>query len=221
MNETSAKEFESSWCALKKSSNFCSHKQVLNYFEKRLLPTFKNHSSTCIWVLKSAGVSNPQNGITNNPSESLNAVLHSLQNWKQVPLDVVCVSLFHLCSYYVCEITRGIHQCGSLEVSEEHSYYQRDPTLMPQMVKVIDPEEIVDRAKGKCLLSSASKYHDAQDVPKKSSERNTQLGLAFDAVDKKYVSLVDTGCWLVKGTDGLKPYVVTLLPTEGNLFMCC
>ena len=31
-------------------------------------------------------------GITNNASESINAVLHSLQNWKQVPLDVFCVS---------------------------------------------------------------------------------------------------------------------------------
>ena len=46
------------------------------------------------------GIFDPENGLTNNPSESMNAVLHNLQQWKQVPLDVICISMFHLsCSY--------------------------------------------------------------------------------------------------------------------------
>ena len=98
INEPLEEDFDALWSVLKTSTLFTRHNVILNYFEKRLIPTFKVHSS--IWLLKSAGLPNPDNGITNNASESINAVLHSLQNWKQVPLDVVCVSLFHLCSYY-------------------------------------------------------------------------------------------------------------------------
>lgn len=76
------------------------------YFESKLLPAFKVHSS--IWVLKSAGILNAENGITNNAAESINAVLHRLNRWKQVPLDIICTSLYHLCSYYHHEIERGL-----------------------------------------------------------------------------------------------------------------
>jgi len=50
------------------------------------------------------GISDPESGLTNNPSESMNAVRHRLQQWKQVPLDVIYVSLFHLSCYYQREI---------------------------------------------------------------------------------------------------------------------
>lgn len=217
MNEPLEEDFDSLWNVIRKSSHFTRHSVVLNYFEKRLIPTFKVHSS--IWVLKSAGCPNPHNGITNNASESINAVLHSLQNWKQVPLDVVCVSLFHLCSYYNREIIRGIHRCGSLEIADEYAYYQRDPTLMPSMTKAIDPKEIVERARGNCLqfntnTSDKSEQDDPDVTTSTKSEEHTQIGLAIDAVKKKYVSLVDTGTWIVKSADGSKPYLVTLFPKE-------
>ena len=56
------------------------NESVLKYFEQRLIPGFKEHSS--IWKLREMGVSDSENGITNNPSESMNAILHSLQQWK-------------------------------------------------------------------------------------------------------------------------------------------
>ena len=104
-----------------------------------------------IWVLKSAGVINPQNGITNNASESMNAVLHRLQNWKQVPLDIICYSLFQMCCYYQREIERAFHQCGLWEVRDEFSFCLRDPSLMPTLPKVVEPQEIVARTKGETL----------------------------------------------------------------------
>ena len=106
-----------------------TNQTVLKYFEQRLIPTFKEHSS--VWKLRELGVPNAENGLTNNPSESMNAVLHSLQQWKQVPLDVVCVSLFHLSCYYQREITRAHHLCGTWNLKEEISYLQRDASLIP------------------------------------------------------------------------------------------
>ena len=49
-----------------------------------------------------------------------------------VPLDVICVFLFHLCCYYEREVLRGIYQRGSLDVAAEYSIYKRDPTLIIQ-----------------------------------------------------------------------------------------
>ena len=108
-----------------------------------MIPIFKAHSS--IWVLERAGIANPNKGITNNPSESFNSVLHSLKQWKQVPLDVACVSLFHLTTYYQREVERGLHQCGSMRLKEEYIFYQREPSLMPHMAPVIEPKDIVSR----------------------------------------------------------------------------
>ena len=94
MQESTEVEFNRCWSSYKDKDLFQSNKTVCNYFEAKLLPVFKHNSS--IWVLKSAGIFNPENGITNNSSESMNAVLHRLQNWKQVPLDIICYSLFQL-----------------------------------------------------------------------------------------------------------------------------
>ena len=215
MNEPSEVEFSQLWESLKISPFFKKNNAVEKYFETKLIPTFKSHSA--IWVLKSAGLRNPNNGITNNASESMNAVLHSLQNWKSVPLDVICVSLFHLCCYYEREVLRGIHQCGSLDVAAEYSIYKRDPTLMPKLMKCTDPKEIVERAKGSCQQLCQSSQSDQQqntNTQSLSLTANTQVGLAIDAVNKKLVTLADAGCWLVRSVDGTKPYAVTLLPKE-------
>ena len=101
-------EFNKVWNNTKASF---TNQTVLKYFEQRLIQTFKEHSS--VWKLREMGLPNAENGLTNNPSESMNAVLHSLQQWKQVPLDVICVSLFHLSCYYQHEITRAHHLCGT------------------------------------------------------------------------------------------------------------
>ena len=215
MSESSEIEFSRLWESFKISPFFKKNNVVEKYFESKLIPTFKSHSA--IWVLRSAGLRNPTNGITNNASESMNAVLHSLQNWKSVPLDVVCVSLFHLCCYFEREVLRGIHQCGSLEVADEYSSYKRDPTLMPKLVKCIDPKEIVERAKGSCQQLCQSPQSDQQEDTNTQSlsvTANTQVGFAIDAVKKKLVTLADAGCWLVRSVDGTKPYAVTLLPKE-------
>ena len=100
-----------------------------------------------IWALKAAGIRNPENGVTNNPSESMNAVLHRLYQWKHVPLDVIAISLYHLCSFYHREIERSIHQCGLWQVKDEFDHYKREPSLMPRLEKGINPKDIVEKVR--------------------------------------------------------------------------
>ena len=52
-------------------------------------------------------VYSPFTGVTNNQSESFNAVLKRLVQWREVPSDVIILSLYHLQCYYNNEIERG------------------------------------------------------------------------------------------------------------------
>ena len=101
-------DFDREWEMLQNNTTFLSKPKVSDYFKNNLIPSFKTHSA--IWILKAAGIPNQGNGITNNPSESMNAVLKRLKYWKQVPLDAITVSLYQLCMYYYHEIERSIHQ---------------------------------------------------------------------------------------------------------------
>ena len=60
--EVTEVEFDRAWNDLHDNTHFGNHELVRSYFEKKLLPAFKTHSS--IWLLKSAGVSHPENGLT-------------------------------------------------------------------------------------------------------------------------------------------------------------
>ena len=211
MTEECSEELDEEWNKLKLSF---TNKPVLKYFEEKLLPAFKEHSS--IWKLKENGVPNPEHRLTNNPSESMNAVLHGLQQWKQAPLDVICVSLYHLSSYYHREIVRAYHACGKWSLNEEFVYLQRDPSLMPFLPKTMDPKEIVATVRGDIIptYEDLAKINGNSTQKEKKSEHSTQLSLAHEAICNKHVSLTDEGCWVVIGSDGITPYAVRLFPKE-------
>jgi len=214
MIEESEAEFDKSWTNAKASiTSPC----VLRYFEKKLLPTFKNHSS--IWTLREMGISDPESGLTNNPSESMNAVLHRLQQWKQVPLDVICVSLFHLSCYYQREIVRAQHLCGSWQLKDEFSYLQRDSSLVPFLPKAIDATEIVAKAR-EAILPQYEEEPTGIGDPNSDTQQNikqkgySQLALANEAITDKRVTLSEKGCWIVRREDDETPYAVRLFPKE-------
>lgn len=50
----------------------------------------------------------PFSGITNNQSESFNATLKRMQRWREVPIDTIILSLYHLQAFYYNEIMRGL-----------------------------------------------------------------------------------------------------------------
>ena len=140
-NQVTEAEFDAEWNRLKNTDLSISKPTIVHYFENSLIPMFKLHAA--IWILKSAGISNPNEGVTNNCSESMNAVLHRLQQWKHVPLDIIAVSLYCLSVFYYRETERSVHQCGCWDVKEEYDHCKRDPSLMPQLEAVPDPQQIV------------------------------------------------------------------------------
>ena len=59
------------------------------------------------WVLEELNIYHPSSGITNNQSESFNATLKRLQHWREVPVDIIILSLYHLQAFYYNETMRG------------------------------------------------------------------------------------------------------------------
>lgn len=60
------------------------------------------------WILEKMRIYHPFTGVTNNQSESFNAILKRLQKWREVPLDVILLSLYHLQAFFHNEIQRGL-----------------------------------------------------------------------------------------------------------------
>ena len=227
-------EFDRDWQDLKVNKMFTKRPKITNYFEDNLIPAFKNHGS--IWGLKAAGIPSVELGITNNPSESMNAMLHRLQKWKNVPLDVIAVSLYHLCIFYQRELTRSIHQCGWFVVKDKFGYHKIDPSLLPLLQPAIDPKDIVDRCVTENWLTSSASSTDVKPVLELSSSDsnydevlpdvssnttvpiscNTQISLAQLAIKEGRIKLAENGygAWIVMENDGTTPCAVKLFPKE-------
>ena len=207
-------EFDAQWLILRQDDHFVKKAKVLSYFESNIIPSFKQHAA--VWTLRAARVKNPSNGITNNPSESFNAVLHRLQKWKQVPLDVITVSLFYLSSYYQRESVRSLHQCGRWQLKDEFDFLRREPSMMPRLPPTWDPKDIVDKVSTSDSVTRAqlaeATTNTSQSVT--SEKSTTHLGLANDAITSNRVKAVGDGAWVVLEADGVTPRAVRLFPKE-------
>lgn len=51
------------------------------------------------WSLEKLGIYNPISGITTNQSEGFNNLLKQIQEWKEIPVDMAMLSLYHLQAY--------------------------------------------------------------------------------------------------------------------------
>ena len=59
------------------------------------------------FVLEPLRIYHPFIGVTNKQSECFNATLKRLQGWREVPLDSIVLTLYHLQGFFHNEIQRG------------------------------------------------------------------------------------------------------------------
>jgi len=92
---------------------------------------------------------------------------------------------------------------------------------MPFLPKVIDPKEIVNKARETIVppyeeitVSNIEQVSTASSKVKLKLRGDSQLGLANEAILDKCVTLTDKGCWIVRGTDDETSYAVRLFPKE-------
>ena len=139
-------------------------------------------------------MSDAEKGLTNNASESINAVLHRLQQWKQVPADVIVTSLYHLCVFYCREIERSVHQCCQWSVKDEYNYLKREPSLIPYMDVAPNPEDNVE-----VVRKGVAVTVQVDDVRSLSGSvpADSEVMLAHAALANQRVKLVEDGSWVI------------------------
>jgi hypothetical protein len=93
----------------------------------------KEIGRTARWALKAAF--SELELATTNASESFNAMLKRLQDWKSRPVDVVALSLYQLDSFYLAEILRGRYQMGE--------FYLRKHLIPLYSVTIDAPQAII------------------------------------------------------------------------------
>lgn len=93
------------------------------------------------WILEKLGVYNPYSGVTSSQAESFNALL---QNWREVPVDAIILSLYYLRAYYFNEIQRGLCGLGNYQLLEQFSIARLDPDNIITM-SVYSPDITVSK----------------------------------------------------------------------------
>ena len=112
-----------------------------------------------------------ETGITQNQSESINFVMHSLLKWKEVPIDVLLLAIYRLQLYFLKEIKRGKAGIGSYALRADQRPYAITMQEIPDLT-VCAPENIIGSIKNKTF--STEPTDGKMDIPLVKGRRNHQ-----------------------------------------------
>ena len=102
------------------------------YFEKHLHQVCINEA--CTFRLEEAGIKNAQYGVTNNVSESFNALLKRRTELQELPVSENLLIFYFTMRMSVVQLQAGYYQTGEFEVCEEYKMYlERDPRNAPSV----------------------------------------------------------------------------------------
>ncbi|XP_065664458.1 uncharacterized protein LOC136086115 [Hydra vulgaris] len=169
---------------------------------------FENHLSARISIafigyLRSVGLI--EGLVTNNISESLNALIKRFQEWEEAPVDAMLIAMHRLQTFYLTEIKRSFSGFGPYTLNENtHLSINID-----EVPKLEDPELVIAE------LQAAANVSLKQLVPPSISVLSNMLKVVHNPSIKVFT---------VSGPDG-NAHVVKLFPKESctcpSSTMCC
>lgn len=112
---------------------------VLEHFNKFVSPSIQYHSGK--WVIEEyPGMFDPYSGITNNLSESMNAVLKRENDWKELPVDLLALGFYYIQNFENYEILRGRSGMGNYHLKAElkRAFIPTSDLILPK--RVVCPE---------------------------------------------------------------------------------
>ena len=142
------------------------------------------------WVIEKARVYSPYSGVTSNQSESFNAVLKRLQLWKEVPVDVIVLSLFYLQAYYHNEIQRGFCGLGNYSLAPEFAPAHRSEDEI-NIISTYSPNDIVSKMRERvsgCEAAAAEVSSPTEEASEAASLLNTQHSRARLVSDRTCIT---------------------------------
>lgn len=173
------------------------------YFKKNLRTDIEEHSSRI--VTDKFAVFRKYATATNNISESFNKVLKEINEFKELPVDAMVLSLFHLQKYYLYDFARAKCNLGNYSIKKEFAN-------MMQMVKdvrfpdFIPIDEIVKQMK--------ETANPQRSVEKTDTFRLSQKSLARRCVDTGAIGLApQTTSFTVRSITSSSTHAVKLFPS--------
>ena len=145
---------------------------------------------------------NEETGITQNLSESINFVMHSLLEWKEVPIDVLLLAIYRLQLYFLKEIKHGKAGIGRYALRAKQRKYATTMQEIPDLT-VCPSENIIESIKNKTF--STEPNDGKMDTPLSWAEEIIKSG--------KLVFSPQLGTFTVMGFSDV-PRGVRLYPTE-------
>lgn len=203
----------------------------LEYFEQNLDNDISENAGR--WLLEKFGLYNPYSGVTNNASESLNAKLKRLLDWKEKGVDTAILYLYYWQGNDLHDIMSGFCNVGDFSLRKKFKNFEKNPEDVDITPKSCHPDEILELVKGSLSLNpnQGNNLHEGQgmlienkpepilnvnsdNIQPQKLENNSQTSLAMKTIHDKSITLVpEMQGFMIKGTTG-KKYAVTLFPKE-------
>ncbi|MEW8488049.1 MAG: hypothetical protein AB2705_22975 [Candidatus Thiodiazotropha sp.] len=143
--------------------------QFGRYFEKNVEPNFDYF---CSWSVDSKCAYDEVNGLTINQSEGFNYMylLKDFQNWKEVPLDSLLMSLKLIQGFYEEECRRGKVGLGNYTIKSRYSKFKTDIENFEPRTLVCHPKDIVSSIRNRDFIS-----HDFERLPRNQDAPNSRI----------------------------------------------
>lgn len=113
-----------------------------SYFNEYLLEIIRKRLGR--WLLDKYKLYHPQMGVIGARNLDLQVVIRHLQELKEVTLDILIPSLYHLQMYLSTNIIKGFCGIGSYKLSPELNFLKRESDEIILPTKMYEPHEIVN-----------------------------------------------------------------------------
>ena len=130
----------------------------INYFNDYLLEIIRKRLGR--WLLERYKLYHPQMGVIGARNLDLQIVVRHLQELKEVTLDILLPSLYHLQLYLSTHILKGFCGLGRYKLSPELHFLRRESDELILPSKLYEPQEIVNILKVRCLLYTSPSPRD-------------------------------------------------------------
>ena len=121
-------------------------------WEEGFIKYFERHVETkleyfCLWSINNKCTFDENNGITTNQSEGFNFLLKDFQNWKEVPLDCLMMSLKLIQGFYSEECRRGKAGLGNFSLKSKYVKFRTPTENFESRHLVCHPKDMVNSIK--------------------------------------------------------------------------
>ena len=119
---------------------------MIDYFEDNLRETITKHAGR--WILEEVDLYNPYSGITNNCSESVNAKLKRLTEWKEREVDNIVLFLYYMQSNDLADLMKSFCGVGEQKLLKKYNYALKDPETVILPKRACHPDKMIEMIKG-------------------------------------------------------------------------